>query len=96
MENLILVNGNKQNYKRPLPKIEWITGFINKVALAHIKENTGLSFKKTAWTYEVQPTNSQQIVKLLMTYDFKTQYYDNTDHKNVIFIKKCTGEDFKD
>lgn len=87
MDTLTLVNGNHQEYTRQLPHLIFITREINDVALAHIAENTGLYFQKTYWGYEAQPTESKQIAALLMTYNFKTRYYDNADYHNTLMLK---------
>lgn len=87
METLTLVNGNDQKYKIELPKLVILDDYINEVALKHIAENTGLNFTKTVWNYEAQPSNSQQIVKLFLTYNFKTQYHNNITNKNTLYLK---------
>ena len=87
METLTLINGNDQKYTRDLPKLHIIADEINDTALEHIAENTGLHFKSTGFGYVAQPENSQQLVKLFLTYNFKTQYYDNADYKNTLFLK---------
>jgi len=85
---LTLINGNGQPYTKELPKIVILGGeHINDIALAHIKENTGLGFFPCSGGIEAQPKNAEQIVKLFMTYNFKTKYYDNWDHHNTIFLK---------
>ncbi|HBD92758.1 MAG TPA: hypothetical protein DC057_01140 [Spirochaetia bacterium] len=81
------INGNGQPYVSNLPKLMWLTDFINDVALQHIFENTGLNFVKAGWWYEAQPTNANQIATLFMTYNFKTRYYDNASHKNTLMLK---------
>ena len=87
METLTIVNGNKQIMNKELPKIIILTDSINDVALANIAENTDLNFVKTAWNYEAQPTNSNQITRLFLTYNFKTRYFDNWDYKNTLMLK---------
>ena len=95
MEKLKLINGNKQEMSKTLPKITILKQF-NDVALAHIEENTGLKFVKGAWnTSEAQPVNSWQIAALFLTYNFKTQYHDNGTNKNTLFLKYCSNEGFK-
>jgi hypothetical protein len=81
-------NGNNQYYERPLPKIIIIHGSkINDVALAHLKRNTKLDFKKSRWDHlEATPTSAKQIVTLLVTYNWKTRYYDNWDYKNELHL----------
>ena len=87
MDTITTVNGNKQIVNKELPHIV-IMGHINDVALEHVAENTGLHFVKGVWgNLEAQPTQSHQIVALLMTYNFKTRYYDNWDYKNTIVLK---------
>jgi len=95
METISLFNGNGQRYKQGLPKLFYITDNINDVALEHIRKNTGLKFKKGLWGYEAQPTTSKQIVKLLLTYDFKTEYHDNIDNKNTLFLRGLFNVGFK-
>jgi len=53
----------------------------------HIKENTGLEFKPHYRGMIAQPENSNQIVTLFLTYNFKTKYYNNWDYKNTIILK---------
>ena len=88
MDRITRINGNGKPYTTDLPKLVWLTDQINDVALAHIKENTGLEFTVGGWgNYEAQPTESWQIAALLMTYNFKTRYYNNWDHKNTLMLK---------
>ena len=87
MERITRINGNGQHYTRGLPKLV-ILGTWNDVALGHITENTGLVFVKGTWhNYEAQPTESKQIATLLMTYNFKTRYYDNGSTTNTLMLK---------
>jgi len=72
---------------KTLPKLIILDQYINDVALKHIEDNTGLCFKKENWNYETQPTSSKQITALLMTYNFKTRYYDNWNYKNTLMLK---------
>lgn len=95
METLNLFNGNGHRYKTELPKLFYLTDYINEVALKHIEKNTGLKFIKGCWGYEVKPKSSKQIIKLLLTYDFKTQYHDNNTNRNTLFLKSCGIEGFK-
>lgn len=87
MEQITRINGNRQPYTVDLPSLVWLTDNVNDVALAHIEENTGLVFKKTGWAYTAQPVESKQIVALLLTYNFKTRYYNNADFKNQLHLK---------
>ena len=87
METVTLINGNKQPYTLDMPKIIWLTDEINDVALAHITENTGLVFEKKHRYYEAQPTESKQVLALLLTYNFKTRYYNNWNAKNSLYLK---------
>lgn len=77
METLKMYNGNNQEVRKDLPKIVYLTTYINDVALKHIEKNTGLKFVKTPWWYEALPQTSNQIVRLFLTYNFKTRYFDN-------------------
>lgn len=87
MEQITRINGNGQAYTVDLPKLVWIGGHVNDTALAYIAANTGLVFEKKAWTYEAQPETSMQIAALLMTYDFKTRYYNNNTFRNELHLK---------
>jgi hypothetical protein len=86
METLTLINGNDQKYTVGLPKICILEKKYNDVALQHIFEETGLRFTGD-YSMEAQPETSQQIVKLLLTYNFKTQYHDNATNHNTLFLK---------
>ncbi len=86
METLTLENGNKQSYTIGLPKIVILDKRYNDVAMEHIFHETGLNFQGDNFM-EAQPENSQQIVKLLLTYNFKTQYHDNATNHNTLFLK---------
>jgi hypothetical protein len=96
MENeiLTLINGNGQNYNIGLPKIVILHERFNDVAMQHIFNETGLRFKGTH-NMETQPENSQQIVKLFLTYNFKTQYHNNNTNHNTLFLKICNDAGFK-
>lgn len=87
-EQLTLINGNKKPYQVGLPKLVWL-GYINDGALAHMEENTGLVFEEGDFDghYTAQPKTSDQIVKLLLTYNVKTQYYNNSTHHNTLMLK---------
>ena len=95
MDKITRINGNGQPYTTDLPKIIYLTKHINDVALAHIKENTGLEFVTVSWGYEAQPTESYQIAALLMTYNFKTQYHNNASNDNTLFLKSDHHVGFK-
>lgn len=95
METLTLINGNNQEYSVELPKLFIMAEHINEVAIGHIHENTGLGFVKTAWGYEAQPATSEQIAKLFLTYNFKTQYNNNASVHNTILLKICRNEGFQ-
>lgn len=87
MKTLTLINGNKKPYTVNMPKIILQTENINDAALAHITENTGLTFRSNGWSYEAQPTTGEQIAALLLTYNFKTRYYNNWQAKNTLYLK---------
>jgi len=87
MENLTRINGNGQEYTQGLPAIEILAKEINDIALNHILENTGLAFVFEGWSYKAQPVQAGQIVNLLLTYNFKTKYYDNATFKNTLMLK---------
>lgn len=85
-ETLTLINGNHRPYSIGLPKL-FILGDMNDVALEHIRENTGLFFKRDHNGLEAHPESSQQIAALLLTYNFKTRYYNNASVRNTLFLK---------
>ena len=88
METITRINGNGQPYTTDLPKITILTKHINDSALARIKENTGLAFVKNGWgNYDAQPTESNQIAALLMTFNYKSRYYNNASTKNTLMLK---------
>jgi len=86
METLTLLNGNHQQYTRSLPKLVILGEKFNDGAIEHIYENTGLLFKGNV-NMLAQPHSSDQIVKLFLTYNFKTQYHDNATTENTLFLK---------
>ena len=87
METLTLINGNRQQYTVSLPRLI-ITERFNDTAREHIYEETGLLFKDCYFDQmEAQPHDSQQIVKLFLTYNFKTRYYNNSDLHNTLMLK---------
>lgn len=89
MKTLTLINGNNQPYVIGLPKIVILTGEEkwNEVAIAHVLENTHLHFAPCCGGMEAQPIDSDQIVKLFLTYNFKTQYHNNNTSKNTLYLK---------
>lgn len=95
MQTLTLINGNKQKYAVGLPRLHIIADHFNAVAIEHVKENTGLSFQRITGGWEAQPETAEQIVKLFLTYNYKTQYHDNGDTKNTLYLKSCNKEGFK-
>lgn len=86
MNTLTLINGNGRPFNIGLPKL-FMLGKINDVALAHVKENTGLDFIEKHGGYEAQPETGDQITALFLTYNFKTRYYNNCGTKNTLFLK---------
>ena len=87
-EKLNLYNGNDKQYTIGLPKITILTNSFNLIALNHIEKNTGLKFVKDSWNnYSAQPIESNQIVRLFLTYNFKTEYNDNVMLRNTILLK---------
>jgi hypothetical protein len=87
-EQITLVNGNGKKYSVGMPKIYIAERHINELALSHILENTGLEFEKSGngYMYEAQPTSSNQIVALLLTYNFKTTYMNSSLNKNTLLL----------
>ena len=86
MEKLALVNGNGQQYIVELPKLVILGEKWNDAAIERVFENTGLLFRGE-FNLEAQPHSSQQITKLLLTYNFKTQYHNNATSHNTLFLK---------
>lgn len=88
METLTMYDGNGNKMVKELPKLVML-GYCNPTAIEHIYKQTGLIFKERNWkdSYEAQPTDSNQITRLFLTYNFKTRYYNNNDYKNTMFLK---------
>ena len=86
MDQLTMLNGNRQQYTVELPKLVILEEKYNETAIEHIYENTGLLFKGDH-NMEAQPHRSEQIVKLFLTYNFKTQYHNNNTSQNTLFLK---------
>ena len=84
-----LFNGNNKRYSVPLPKIVILSGEINEVALNHLNKNTGILFKKDCNSYFGFPKSHYQIAKLFLTYNFKTEYHDNANSHNTLYLKFC-------
>ena len=81
------LNGNNKEYTVDLPELV-ILGYVNDAARSRIFDNTGLNFIKDNWdNYRATPANSNQIVTLIMTYNYKTRYYNNWNYKNTLFLK---------
>ncbi|KKK84662.1 hypothetical protein LCGC14_2781070 [marine sediment metagenome] len=95
METITRQNGNGKDYAVDLPKLHILNKNINDAALDLIEHNTGLRFKDTAWGYAAQPETSSQIATLIMTYNFKTQYHNNADSHNTLYLKFGLLEGFK-
>jgi len=87
MNKARLINGNKQPYTLYGIKV-CINGNINEVALAHIKENTGIDFvKNKSWPqYWATPVSLHAIAKLLLTYNFKTRFINNASWDQTLFL----------
>ena len=85
-EILTVYNGNGQKITKTPPVII-LLDFINAGALKHLNHNTGLQFKDTGLGYVAEAKSFKQIAKLLFTYNFKTQYFDNRDYKNTLMLK---------
>jgi hypothetical protein len=93
-EILTMFNGNKQEYKKVLPRIYILDG-MNDVAKGWIEKQTGLILEPAhLGGYTAQPKKSQQITKLFLTYNFKTRYYDNASTKNTMFLKFAHDQDW--
>jgi hypothetical protein len=83
---LTLINGNGRPYTIGLPRL-FILGKMNDGALEHVHENTGLQFVATNNGLEAQPENGNQIAALLLTFNFKTRYFNNASVHNTLFLK---------
>lgn len=86
-EKITLINGNNQPYTLPLPEIHINASEINEIALNHIFECSGLRFVRGAWSYICQPMEARQIVALLMTYNFKSRFYNCSMHNNTMMLE---------
>ena len=96
-ETLRRLNGNYQQYTIALPKViiigggDWNDGGKN-----WIEKQSGLVFKPSSFNnIEAQPTSSQQIVQLIMTYNFKIKYQNNNIWENTLFLKSDHNIGFK-
>jgi len=90
-EKITRLTGNNQQYTIGMPKLV-LVGEYNPVAMDWIFQQTGLNFQPANGVgvmvaYEAQPTFAAQIVKLILTYNFKTKYYNNSVFQNVLFLK---------
>lgn len=85
-EQITLINGNGRPYTLGLPRL-FILGKFNDTALAHLEENTGLKFELKTGGMEAQPDHGWQVAALLMSYNFKTRYFNNGSPNNTIFLK---------
>lgn len=86
IEQVTTYGGNGQAITRELPKLVFY-GHMNDVALEHVRHCTGLELEVTHSGYTAQPTTADQVVRLLLTYNFKTRYFDNWDHRNELHLK---------
>lgn len=96
MQELSLYNGNGKRYKLPLPKLIWLRGNndLSPVVVEHIKKNCGIEFKKEYSVYVAYPKSCYQIVRLFLTYNFKTEFHDNATDHNTLYLKSCSSEGF--
>lgn len=97
MEKLNLVNGNGKEFEIGLPQLCILEGGKwDKPVIDHITENTELAFDQDNYgNIKAQPTRSNQIIRLLLTYNFKTKYVNNATYKNTLFLKSCNEAAFK-
>lgn len=83
-----MYNGNNQLYSRPLPMIIIQANPFNEVARKHIEKQTGLAFEEKPWhQWEAQPTSYDQYMRLFLTYNFKTRYYNNWQYNNTLVLR---------
>jgi len=97
INTVTLYDGNGKRYKQAIPKLYFINCFGNDVAINHFEKQTGLKLVP-GWdntSYEAQPTTEKQFLKVFMTYNFKTQYVDNWNHKNTIFLRSMHNVGFE-
>lgn len=96
MKTLELFNGNGHLYSLPLPKITILEEHINEIALQHIAKQTNLVFEEDpCFGYSAQPTDCEQIVKLFLTYNYKTKFQNNATVQNTLFLKSDHHIGFK-
>lgn len=87
METITRINGNGNPYTVDLPRIIIQAPHLNDVGLKRLSDNTALAFQKTGLGYEAQPTQHWQLSTLLLTYNFKTKYYNNGSFQNTLFLR---------
>lgn len=92
-EILKMFNGNKQQYKKPLPEII-ILDNMNDVAKEWIEKQTGMRLEVCYCGLKMQPKRSQQITLLFLTYNFKTRYFDNSAMRNTVLLKFAHDQDW--
>lgn len=94
MQTLEMINGNGHRYTKDMPLILILNKF-NEVALKNLENQTGLNFEPYWEGYKAQPTNSEQILKLFLTYNFKSRYYNNATYKNTLMLKRSNEVNFE-
>ena len=92
MQRWSLLNGNGHHYSIDIPVVHITDRYINDAALEHILDYTGLDFKDTGWGYVAQPVSCHQIVKLIIRYNYTSNYHDNATHKNILFLTAAKEE----
>lgn len=93
-ETFKMLNGNKQIIIKTPPFI-WILDRMNDTAKEWLEMQTGLILTRHGLRgYCAQPQKTQQITQLLLTYNFRTRYFDNGDYSNTLMLKFSRDADW--
>lgn len=92
-ETFKMFTGNMQPIIKTPPLIMILEG-MNDTVKDWIEMQTGLSLAICLGGYSAQPESTQQITRLLLTYNFKTRYFNNADYDNVLMLKFARDEDW--
>lgn len=87
VDTITRINGNGQPYTLPLPKLVIMDTIYNTGFFDDIFRATGIKFEKTHWNYEAQPIKTEQFATFMLMHNWKHTFYNNSTHKNVLFLK---------
>lgn len=85
-KTISIFNGNNKRYTLGIPEL-MISKFGNETAKNHFIRNTGLKLVDKAGYYKAQPKTFKQLYKVFVTYNWKTTFYNNASHNNVIKLE---------